>query len=214
MQLFQKAKVFDGIKGVSSLRYGSKTSDHARGPGAGRFESAARLRRMSILRGMLSACGGPSGVRRGYETSSMLILPAAPWVPFREIVVIGLPRGACALRLAAILPHPYAAKYGWQAHPAWAAARSVEEPRRVVGVAAEMQAPGRLLALAAAVAPGGSSTVQPRGCVTDELKVRASTGRPPVLAAAVVAPGDSSAAQPRGCESDELIIRASAEQAA
>jgi len=128
--------------------------------------------------------------------------------------VIGLPWRACALKLAAILPHPYAAKYGWQAHPAWVAARSVEEPRRVVGVAAEMQATGRLPVLAAAVAPGGSSTVQPRDCVTDELKVRASTGRPPVLAAAVVAPGDSPAVQPRGCGSDELIIRASAEQAA
>jgi hypothetical protein len=143
-----------------------------------------------------------------------LILPAGPWVPFREIVVIGLPWGACALKLAAILPHPYAAKYGWQAHPAWDAARSVEEPRRVVGVVAEMQATGRLPVLAAAVAPGGSSTVQPRGCVTDELKVRASTGRLPVLAAAVVASDDSPAVQPRGCESDELIIRASEEQAA
>jgi hypothetical protein len=145
---------------------------------------------------------------------SRLILPAAPAVPFRAIVVTGLPWGACARKLAAVLPPPYAAKGDWQAHPAWDAARSVEEPRRVVGVAAEMQATGRLPALAAALAPGGSSTVQPRGYVTDELKVRASTGRPPVLAAAVVASDDSPAAQPRGCESDELIIRASAEQAA
>jgi len=140
--------------------------------------------------------------------------PAGLWVPFREIVVIGLPRGACALKLAAILPHPYAARYGWQVHPAWDAARSVEEPRRVVGVAAEMQATGRLPALATAVSPGGSSTVQPRGCVTDELKARASTGRPPVLAAAVVASDDSPAVQPRGCVTDELKARASAEQAA
>jgi hypothetical protein len=166
-------------------------------------------------RGLQSACGGPSGGRRGIMKPPLcLILLAAPWVPFREIVVIGLPRGACALKLAAILPHPYAAKYGWQAHPAWDAVRSVEELRRVVGVAAEMQATGRLPALAAAVATGGSSTVQSRGCVTDELKVRASTGRPSVLAAAVVASDDSPAVQSRGCESDELIIRASAEQAA
>jgi hypothetical protein len=124
---------------------------------------------------------GSRGLQRRHRGSNgvmkpllCLILPAGPWVPFREIVVIGLPWGACALKLAAILPHPYAAKYGWQAHPAWNAARSVEEPRHVVGVAAEMQATGRLPVLAAAVAPGGSSTVQPRGCESDELIIRAS----------------------------------------
>jgi hypothetical protein len=92
MQLFQKAKALDGIKGISSLRYGFKTSDHAQGPGAGRFESAARLRRMSILRGMQSACGGPSGVRRGYETSSM---------PYSTGRLLGAFSGDCCDRSAA-----------------------------------------------------------------------------------------------------------------
>jgi hypothetical protein len=145
---------------------------------------------------------------------SRLILPAAPAVPFREIVVTGLPWGACARKLAAVLPLPYAVKGDWQAHPAWDAVRSLAEPQGVDVAAGEMQATGRPPALAAAVAPGDSPSAQPRGCVSDELKVRASTGRPPVLAAAVVASDDSPAAQPRGCESDELIIRASAEQAA
>jgi hypothetical protein len=46
------------------------------------------------------------------------ILPAVPAVPLREIVVIGLSRGAWALKLAALFLPSYTAKGDWQAHPA------------------------------------------------------------------------------------------------
>jgi hypothetical protein len=41
---------------------------------------------------------------------SGLILPAVPAAPFRGIVVIDLPWEACAVKFAAVLPHPYVAK--------------------------------------------------------------------------------------------------------
>jgi hypothetical protein len=88
-----------------------------------------------------------------------------------------LPWGACALKFAVILPHPYAAKGDWQAHPAWDAAKSAAEPAGVGAATAAMQATGQPPALVAAVAPGDSPTVGPRGRVPGELKIRVSEGQ-------------------------------------
>jgi hypothetical protein len=52
------------------IRSGFKTSDHARGQGTGRFESAAYF---SVCEHFERSATPPPGVRRGHETTSRTI---------------------------------------------------------------------------------------------------------------------------------------------
>jgi hypothetical protein len=76
------------IHAVNSLRSGFTTSDHARGQGAGRFESAASMAGCEPFENPATL---RSGVGRGYETTSSLTNGAflGPWAQIQLAVILG-----------------------------------------------------------------------------------------------------------------------------